>query len=105
MLNIQMEFRKGVLFVRLYNELNSNTIDIFKKEVKEVIINSGILYVVINVSNLSSISKEGIYEIKNLKRIINKMNGKLFIYGGEFKELKTLIKLENELNVFERVVI
>ena len=47
MLKVLMEFRKGVLFVRLYGALNSSTIDIFKKDVKEVIIASGIMYVVL----------------------------------------------------------
>ena len=105
MLKVLMEFRKGILFVRLYGVLNKDTIDIFKKEVKEVIINSGIMYVVLNTYNLDCISKEGIDEIKNLRKIIKKTGGEIFLFGGEIKELKNLVKLENELNVFERVVI
>lgn len=105
MLKVLMEFRKGVLFVRLYGSLNNDTTDIFENEVKEVIIKSGIRYVVLNVSNLSEIKESGIKEIKNLRKILKKMDGEFFLFGGEIKELKSLVNLENELKVFERVVI
>ena len=105
LLKVLMEFRKGVLFVRLYGSLNNDTKDIFEKEVKEVIIKSGIRYVVLNVSNLSEIKESGIKEIKNLRKILKKIDGEFFLFGGEIKELKSLVNLENELKVFERVVI
>ena len=100
-----MEFRKGILFVRLYGILNDDTLNKFKTDVKEVIINSGIKYVVINVENLYGISKSGVKEIKLLKKVLKKTNGQFFLFGGEIKELKELVNLENELKVFERVVI
>ena len=102
MLKVLMEFRKGVLFVRLYGSFDIST---FKTKVKEVIINSGIRYVVLNINNLDDISKEGVKEIKNLRKIIKKIDGEFFLFGGEIKELKSLVNIENELNVFERVVI
>ncbi len=105
MLKVLMEFRKGILFVRLYGTLNDDTLNKFKTDVKEVIINSGIKYVVINVENLYSISKSGVKEIKLLKKVLKKTNGQFFLFGGEIKELKELVNLENELKVFERVVI
>lgn len=105
MLKVLLEFRKGVLFVRLFGKFDDKTIDTFKAEVKEVIITSGIKYVVLNVSNLEFISKEAIKEIKNLKKTITKTDGEFFLFGGEIKELKKLVNLENELKVFERVVI
>lgn len=105
MLKVLMEFRKGILFVRLYGILNDDTLNKFKTDVKEVIINSGIKYVVINVENLYGISKSGVKEIKLLKKVLKKTNGQFFLFGGEIKELKELVNLENELKVFERVVI
>lgn len=105
MLKVLMEFRKGILFVRLYGTLNDDTLNKFKTDVKEVIINSGIKYVVINVENLYSISKSGVKEIKLLKKVLKKTNGQFFLFGGEIKELKELVNIENELKVFERVVI
>lgn len=105
MLKVLMEFRKGILFVRLYGTLNDDTLNKFKTDVKEVIINSGIKYVVFNVENLYGISKSGVKEIKLLKKVLKKTNGQVFLFGGEIKELKELVNLENELKVFERVVI
>lgn len=105
MLKVLMEFRKGILFVRLFGILNDSTIGEFKNQVKEVITESGIKYVVLNTSNLKAISKEGVQEIKSLKKILKKTDGQFFLFGGEIKELKSLVNLENELKVFERVVI
>lgn len=105
MLKVLMEFRKGILFVRLYGSLNKDTLETFELEVKEVIINSGIRYVVLNVDNLKSISEDGVKEIKSLKKTLKKLDGGFFLFGGEIKELKSLVNLENELKVFERVVI
>jgi len=100
-----MEFRKGILFVRLYGILDDDTIETFKTEVKEVITESGIRYVVLNIKNLEKISDLGIKEVKQLRKILKKNEGEFFLFGGEVKELASLVKLENELNVFERVVI
>lgn len=105
MFKVLMEFRKGILFVRLYGTLSDKTLDIFRKEVKEVIIESGIRYLVLNIDNLESINEDGIKEIKQLKKVVKKMDGEFFLFGGEIKELKSLVNLENELKVFERVVI
>lgn len=105
LLKVLMEFRKGILFVRLYGFLDDANLDVFKKEVKEVIIKSGIKYVVLNTYNLDSVSKNGVKEIRNLKKILKKTGGEFFLFGGEIKELKSLVNIENELKVFERVVI
>ncbi len=105
MLKVLMEFRKGILFVRLFGVLNNQTIEIFKVEVKEVIYRVGIKFVVININGLEEINEIGVKEIRSLRNSLIKSKGELFLFGGEIKELKHLVKLENELNVFERVVI
>ena len=105
MLNISMEFRKGVLFVRLCGVFNDRNIIKFNDEVREVIISSGIKYVVLNTYDLEEISSNAIKEIKKLKKILKKIDGDFFLYGGNIKELKKLVNLENELKVFEKVVI
>lgn len=100
-----MEFRKGIFFIRLSGIFTNNEIKKFNTEVKEVIVEAGIKYVVLNISNLKEISNDAIKEIKKLKKIIVKLNGKFYLFGGNIKELKSLVHLENELNVFEKVVI
>ena len=105
LLNVSMEFRKGILFVRLCGVFNDNNIKKFKDEVREVIISSGIKYVVLNTYDLLEISNNAIKEIKLLKKVLKKIDGEFFLYGGNVKELKKLVNLENELKVFEKVVI
>lgn len=100
-----MEFRKGVLFVRLYGNLNINTIEIFQKEVKEVVNGVGIRYLVLNIEYLKEISSEGTMEIRKLRKTLKKTGGNLFLFGGEIRDIPELTKLDNELNVFGRVVI
>ncbi len=104
-MNIVMEFRKGILFVRLSGLFNDNNIKEFDTNVKEVIIEGGIKYVVLNISELKEISKNAIKEIKRLRKMIIKTKGKFYLFGGDIRELRRLVHLENELNVFEKVVI
>ena len=104
-MNIVMEFRKGILFVRVSGVFDNDNIKKFNDEVKEVIIGAGIKYVVLNISDLNDISKDAIKEIKKLRKTIIKSKGKFYLFGGNIKELKKLVHLENELKVFEKVVI
>ena len=105
MLKVLMEYRRGVLFVRLYGLFNDTTLDTFNNDVKEVVIKAGIKYVVLNINGVDEISSNAIKEIKRLRKTINSNDGDFFLISGEIKELRRLVKLENELNVFERVVI
>ncbi|MEG2351214.1 MAG: STAS domain-containing protein [Bacilli bacterium] len=105
MLKVLMEFRKGVLFVRLSGVLDKSTITVFESQVKEVVIKLGIKYMVINVEELNNISIEGMKKIKSLKKTVNKSGGKLFICGSDFNDFAEFSKIENELNVFRRVKI
>ena len=61
--------------------------------------------IVLNVNNLNSVTNEGVKEIKSLKKVMKKLDGEFYLFGGSIKKLKGLVNLENELNVFERVVI
>ena len=105
MFDAQMEFRKGILFIRLTGELNNKTINDFRMKVKEVVIRAGIRYLVLNVNNVNSVTNEGVKEIKSLKKVMKKLDGEFYLFGGSIKKLKGLVNLENELNVFERGVI
>ena len=49
MLEINMEFRKGILFVRFIGELTKNTVDIVRREVGDTLKEYGIANVVFNV--------------------------------------------------------
>lgn len=54
-----MEYRKGILFVRLKGNLNANTAPKFLEYAVPIIKNYGIRYVVYNLSELVSLDKVG----------------------------------------------
>ena len=107
MLNIDMEFRKGILFVRLNGILNGDTSLKLDEELTSTINNNGIKYLLINLKELTSIDKYGIDII--IKNYINIMNNqgkfiicginKLFEYNGNI--LKNLYQVNNEMKAFE----
>lgn len=59
MLKINMEYRKGILFVRLKGNLNANTAPKFEEYTIPIIKDYGIKYVVYNLSELVSIDSRG----------------------------------------------
>lgn len=60
MLDINYEFRKGILFIRLSGTLNKNTVEKLQNEVTDMIKDNGIRNVVFNVSDLNVIDIKGI---------------------------------------------
>lgn len=76
MLEINMEYKKGILFIRLYGELTKLTISTFEEDVIPVILKHGIKYIVINLDKLNKIDLKGIEALMNLNEIINNLNGK-----------------------------
>lgn len=60
MLDINFEFRRGVLFIRLRGILTKNTVKKLDEEVTTLIRDNGIRNVVFNVSELDKIDLRGI---------------------------------------------
>ena len=60
MLDINFEFRRGVLFIRLRGVLTKNTVKKLDSDVTTLIRDNGIRNVVFNVSNLDKIDLKGI---------------------------------------------
>ena len=60
MLDINFEFRRGVLFIRLSGELTKRTVSYLDSEVTTLIRDNGIRNVVFNVSNLNKLDLKGI---------------------------------------------
>lgn|SRR5574344_1666791 len=79
MLDIDIEFRKGVLFIRLKGKLIDSTKDILKEEVISLMNGSGIANIVINLDNIESIDEKGIDMIYLLKTIVESKQGSLVI--------------------------
>ncbi len=106
MLDINMEIRRGILFVRLIGNLNKETSKYFKHEVSQLVEEKGIKYLVINLSHISDIDHVGVDLILDEYRYVAKIDGKVVICGvDENKKIekdffKGIHKSDNELQAF-----
>ena len=106
MLDINMEIRRGILFVRLIGNLNKETSKYFKNEVSNLIEEKGIKYIVINLRQLTNLDTIGADLILDEYRYIAKIDGKVVICGvDENKKIekdffKGIHKSDNELQAF-----
>lgn len=79
MLDVNIEFSKGVLFVRLSGDMNSvNSINI-KSNIISILKEGGIKYLVFNIDNLNIKEKVDLFDKCNELVKIN--NGKMVICG------------------------
>ncbi len=81
MLETNMEFKKGILFVRLKGVLNGDTCTNLEDDLTTLIRNNGIRYVLLNLEELTYIDKYGINIIIKNYINISSNDGKLIIVG------------------------
>ena len=81
MLNINLEFHKGILFVRLDGILDKTTIDKLDVEVTNLIKENGIRNIVFNISNLNSIDCDGINKLLDNYELCKLNKGKSLVCG------------------------
>ena len=81
MLDINLEFCKGILFIRLKGILNKNTVDKLKNQVNNLVKENGIKNLVFNISNLKSIDYYGINALINNYELCKINNGKSLVCG------------------------
>lgn len=91
MLGIDMEFKKGILIVRLKGKLNRNTFVNVDDDLSDLIINNGIRYLLLNVSELDYIDEYGFNVIKHNYLNVLSNNGKMILCGMN-KVLNYMIK-------------
>jgi len=97
-LDINMEFHKGVLFVRLKGVLIENTTNKLINEVTKFIKENGIRNIVYNIENLKQIDCYGINALINNYDICKKNNGKSLVCGMSEGVVKHRIKNSRLLN-------
>lgn len=105
MLKINMEYRKGVLFVRLFGELTKYTYKSLNDYLIPVIKNQGIKYIVYNIQNIKKIDiygKECLYEGIEATRK-NLGNGLICSSNIKFKENYEVT--ESELTALQKIII
>ncbi len=96
MLKTSMEFRRGILFIRVIGDLNKNTIkDIIDEDFK---------YVVINIDNIYSIDSYSIKYLNKLYKEFKKSSGNMIIcdkFNLSRKLFNNIPKIDNEYEAFE----
>lgn len=109
MIKFDLEFRKGILFVRIENKINKKNYNINNNNLKKIIKNIGIKYIVMNFDNIKENDYFNIKFIINNYDLIKKNKGKLFLCGNiDNKLLNKFIKLKmniinNEIEVFNKI--
>lgn len=96
-LNINMEYNCGVLFVRIRGSLNKNTSSKFVDTLIPIIISQGIRNLVYNFSELDSIDEVGNKSLLLGYNAIINNNGKVLVVDNHFK-LKYFKEVNNELS-------
>lgn len=114
MLNIILEFRKGVLFVRISGVLNKETVVKFNDEVSCMAKENGIRNIVLNLEELEEIDLKGINSLFYIYEIAKNNKGRFMICGINDNIKKRILKshllnyvmqLDSEIDCFYKVVI
>lgn len=100
MLNINMEFNSGILFVRFIGSLNKLTNDKIINDLIPVIKNNGIKYLVYNFEYLESIDMIGYKSLLLCYNEIINNNGNLLVVNNKFR-LKNLKEVNDELSALK----
>lgn len=75
-MKIKMEFKRGILFIRLTGKLENNNVNYFEEEVLPVLLLQNIKYIVLNFDEVTSIDSKGINSLDKLNDIVSSYNGK-----------------------------
>lgn len=79
MLEINMEFRKGILFIRLIGQLNEKTVEKLEREVTELVKENGIRNLVFNLEEVTNIDINGINALLKNYKLCKKNDGKTLV--------------------------
>ncbi len=108
MLNMDLEYNKGILFVRLKGNLNRKSSYKLNNYLLPVLLKHKIKYLVYNLYELEGVDESGIDAILNTKCAIKSNKGKICLCEVS-KELKRLIRrlriksVEDERKVFDLI--
>ncbi len=105
MLKINLEYRKGILFVRLKGSLSKLTYNALNNYLIPIIKDYGIKYIVFNLEKLDLIDDYGKYSINMIINETKKNLGKGYICNTKVNFKNNLNILDNELAVFKLVTI
>lgn len=97
MLKINLEYRKGILFVRLKGNLNANTAPRFEEYTIPIIKDYGIKYMVYNLDELVSIDNVGEDALLTGGKCVKTNDGKVLLINNRVNTQLKFDKISNEL--------
>ena len=101
-MKIKMEFKKGILFIRLFGILNKRTYYKFEEEILPILLCQNIKYVVFNLDEVTYVDKYGLSSLLKANDIINKYNGKSSLCNITNRQVReALIKTEVNTKFYE----
>jgi len=100
MLKIDMEFKRGILFIRLEGNLNKQNIEKFNNDVIPVVLKHGLKYVVVNLDKVNSIDVFGIESLMELNEIVSKWDGKTTLCSLTNNQVKTSLNESTYSSMF-----
>lgn len=113
MLRIILEFRKGILFVRLQGKLTKDTVLEFQEDVIQIIQKNGIHTVVVNIEELEELDLKGMNALLYCYESCKKNKGTALICGVSKDNIKQrldkgrvfnyMFQIKNELDALEKV--
>lgn len=103
MLEINMEFRKGILFIRLSGNLDKITVTKLHEEVTDIVKENGIRNIVFNVEQLRQIDMEGINALLYNYKLCQKNNGKSLLCGIQNEQVKNKISKSHILKYMNEI--
>lgn len=101
MLKINMEYRKGILFVRLKGNLNANTAQRFTDYTVPIIKDYGIKYMVYNLEELMEIDNMGEDALLEGGKWVKTNKGKVLLVNNKINTQLKFDKISNELVALE----
>lgn len=115
MLEILLEFRKGILFVRMSGELKKETVSILQTEVTDTVLKNGIQNIVFNIEQLTQIDMKGMsallyhYEICKSRKgncyICNIPSEIMYLKLKKNRILNYIHEMDNELTILHTVTV
>lgn len=102
MFNINTEYRKGVLFIRLQGRFDYNY---YVSTIDKLVVKFGIKAVVLNLCELKHVSLENINYINLLNKKILKKRIKLLICDKEIRNdlFRNIVKINSEIEAFSLI--
>lgn len=105
MLKYNMEYRKGILFIRLAGSLNKETAINFNTYFIPMILKNGIKNIVYNLSYLDNIDATGIEALEDGKKAIAANKGLMYLCNVPYNinltsKLQNII-IKDELSMFK----